>query len=55
MSIRWKYLAYIVSIEIVIFYTFGFTIFEFLYNKLKFKGSEESFFTPLKINIKMFY
>jgi len=33
MSIRWKFLAYILSIEIVIFSTFGFTIFEFLYNK----------------------
>lgn len=33
MSIRWKFLSYILAIEIIIFAAFGYTIFEFLYEK----------------------
>jgi class 3 adenylate cyclase len=33
MSIRWKFLSYILAIEIIIFVAFGYTIFEFLYEK----------------------
>lgn len=33
MSIRWKFLIYILAIEVSIFGAFGYTIFEFLYEK----------------------
>ena len=33
MSIRWKFLLYILAIESIIFTAFGYTIFEFLYEK----------------------
>lgn len=33
MSIRWKFLFYILAIESIIFGAFGYTIFEFLYEK----------------------